>query len=94
MSDLILTHRGVVYPWQCDHMGHLNVMWYVVVLAAAGQLGMVVDKYSCLYGWPLFLARQRSNAGLHRLYALCQCRVNSLQQRQIGIGTRLFHGLT
>jgi len=18
-----------VYPWQCDHMGHMNVMWYV-----------------------------------------------------------------
>jgi acyl-CoA thioester hydrolase len=24
-----LTHRGLVYPWQCDHMGHMNVMWYV-----------------------------------------------------------------
>ena len=23
------TYRGVVYPWQCDHMGHQNVMWYV-----------------------------------------------------------------
>ncbi|HEY2056156.1 MAG TPA: thioesterase family protein [Solirubrobacterales bacterium] len=22
-------YRGVVYPWQCDHMGHLNIMWYV-----------------------------------------------------------------
>lgn len=29
MPDLPITHRGVVYPWQCDHMGHLNVMWYV-----------------------------------------------------------------
>jgi acyl-CoA thioester hydrolase len=29
MSALIETHRGVVYPWQCDHMGHMNVMWYV-----------------------------------------------------------------
>jgi acyl-CoA thioesterase FadM len=19
----------VVYPWHCDHMGHMNVMWYV-----------------------------------------------------------------
>ena len=19
---------GVVYPWHCDHMGHMNVMWY------------------------------------------------------------------
>jgi acyl-CoA thioester hydrolase len=25
----ILTYRGTVYPWQCDHVGHLNVMWYV-----------------------------------------------------------------
>src|ERR1700754_3985555 len=24
-----LTYRGVVYPWQCDHNGHMNVMWYV-----------------------------------------------------------------
>jgi acyl-CoA thioester hydrolase len=27
-SELIITSRGVVYPWQCDHMGHMNVMWY------------------------------------------------------------------
>ena len=25
----IVTYRGVVYPWQCDQMGHMNVMWYV-----------------------------------------------------------------
>lgn len=29
MSGLIETYRGTVYPWQCDHMGHMNVMWYV-----------------------------------------------------------------
>lgn len=23
------SYRGIVYPWQCDHMGHMNVMWYV-----------------------------------------------------------------
>jgi acyl-CoA thioester hydrolase len=23
-----VTYRGVVYPWHCDHMGHMNVMWY------------------------------------------------------------------
>jgi len=23
-----LTYRGTVYPWHCDHMGHMNVMWY------------------------------------------------------------------
>jgi acyl-CoA thioester hydrolase len=25
----ILTYRGTVYPWQRDHIGHMNVMWYV-----------------------------------------------------------------
>jgi acyl-CoA thioester hydrolase len=29
MSDLVETYRGTIYPWQCDHMGHMNVMWYV-----------------------------------------------------------------
>ena len=29
MSDLMLTYRGAVYPWHCDQMGHMNVMWYV-----------------------------------------------------------------
>ena len=29
MPDLPITYRGVVYPWQCDHVGHMNVMWYV-----------------------------------------------------------------
>lgn len=28
-SDLAITYRGVVYPWQCDHISHMNVMWYV-----------------------------------------------------------------
>jgi acyl-CoA thioester hydrolase len=23
-----ITYRGMVYPWHCDHMGHMNVMWY------------------------------------------------------------------
>ena len=27
-TDYILTYRGVVYPWQCDHIGHMNVVWY------------------------------------------------------------------
>jgi acyl-CoA thioester hydrolase len=26
--QLEVTYRGVVYPWHCDHMGHMNVMWY------------------------------------------------------------------
>jgi acyl-CoA thioester hydrolase len=25
----LITYRGSVSQWQCDHMGHMNVMWYV-----------------------------------------------------------------
>lgn len=30
--DVLITYRGAVYPWQCDHMGHthMNVMFYSV----------------------------------------------------------------
>ena len=44
MAETILTYRGTIYPWHCDHIGHMNVMWYVGkfdeatwhLLAAAG----------------------------------------------------------
>ena len=29
MADPLITYRGTIYPWHCDHMGHMNVMWYV-----------------------------------------------------------------
>jgi acyl-CoA thioester hydrolase len=29
MSNLGITYRGTVHQWHCDHMGHMNVMWYV-----------------------------------------------------------------
>jgi acyl-CoA thioester hydrolase len=29
MAEALLTYRGTVYPWHCDHVGHMNVMWYV-----------------------------------------------------------------
>jgi acyl-CoA thioester hydrolase len=29
MIEPMLTYRGAVYPWHCDHVGHMNVMWYV-----------------------------------------------------------------
>jgi acyl-CoA thioester hydrolase len=29
MSEMTVTYRGTVYPWHCDHVGHMNVMWYV-----------------------------------------------------------------
>lgn len=29
MDERPITYRGTVYPWHCDHVGHMNVMWYV-----------------------------------------------------------------
>lgn len=29
MDEAHITYRGTVYPWHCDHVGHMNVMWYV-----------------------------------------------------------------
>jgi acyl-CoA thioester hydrolase len=29
LTQSLVTYRGVVYPSQCDHMGHMNVTWYV-----------------------------------------------------------------
>jgi acyl-CoA thioester hydrolase len=29
MAEALITYRGTVYPWHCDHVGHMNVMWYV-----------------------------------------------------------------
>ena len=28
VPEFWVTYRGTVYPWQCDHVGHMNVMWY------------------------------------------------------------------
>jgi len=29
MNGPLTTYQGAIYPWHCDHMGHMNVMWYV-----------------------------------------------------------------
>jgi acyl-CoA thioester hydrolase len=29
IHDLVETYRGTIYPWHCDHLGHMNAMWYV-----------------------------------------------------------------
>jgi acyl-CoA thioester hydrolase len=46
----LLTYRGTVYPWHCDHAGHMNVMWYV------GKFGEAT--------WNLFSALGLSAASL------------------------------
>ena len=29
MAEMQITYRGVIHPWHCDIMGHMNVVWYV-----------------------------------------------------------------
>lgn len=36
MSAWKETHRGVVFPWHCDHYGHFSARWYVHLFADAG----------------------------------------------------------
>jgi acyl-CoA thioester hydrolase len=36
MADFVETYRGVVYPWDCDHLGHMNVKNYVGMFDQAG----------------------------------------------------------
>ena len=53
MLDLPITYRGVVYPWQCDHMGHMNVMWYV------GKFDEATWQFFAMFGLtPSFLREQ------------------------------------
>ena len=53
MNDLPITYRGTVYPWQCDHVGHMNVMWY------AGKFDEATWQYFATFGLtPSFLREQ------------------------------------
>jgi len=51
MSAAQVTYCGVVYPWQCDHMGHLNVAGYVskfdeATWAFFASLGLTRSRFS------------------------------------------------
>ena len=36
MAEWIETGRAVVFPWHCDHLGHMNVRWYAHFFDDAG----------------------------------------------------------
>ncbi len=40
------TYRGVVYPWQCDHMGHMNVMCCHGGEVIGSRLGRVRSRFA------------------------------------------------
>ncbi len=54
MLDLPITYRGVVYPWHCDHMGHMNVMWYV------GKFDEATWQLLSMLGLPPSFLREQS----------------------------------
>ena len=49
MAEWTETNRGVVFPWQCDHYGHLNVRYYTHFFDDAGfqiwsLIGLKLDE--------------------------------------------------
>lgn len=45
---MIETYRGTVYPWQCDHMGHMNIQHYTAKFDEAtwqlfGMIGLTPE---------------------------------------------------
>ena len=51
MSEWKTTYRGIVYPWHCDHLGHMNVMWYASKFDEAcwqllGMLGLHRSRFA------------------------------------------------
>ena len=54
MAESLITYRGTVYPWHCDHMGHMNVMWYV------GKFDEATWQLFCAIGLPASRLRDES----------------------------------
>lgn len=56
MSNRIVTHRGLIYPYQCDNMGHMNVMWYV------GKFDEATWQFFAAMGLTLAYLREQQKA--------------------------------
>jgi acyl-CoA thioester hydrolase len=65
MNGLAETYRGAVYPWHCDHVGHMNVMWYV------GKFDEATWNFFALLGLTpeLLRARRRGMAAVEQRIA-------------------------
>lgn len=90
MAEMLLTYRGVVYPHQCDHMGHMNVMWYVGKFDEAtwqmfAAFGLDAETLRT-HGWGIAATRQELSyrQELHAGDALSiHTRVVAIRPRQI-----------
>ena len=76
-ANLPITYRGVVYPWQCDHMGHMNVAWYT------GKFDEATWNFFALLGiTPAYIREQQQGiAGLQQ---------NTAYKRELSPGDLVF----
>lgn len=76
-ANLPVTYRGVVYPWQCDHMGHMNVTWYT------GKFDEATWNFFALLGiTPAYIRDQK-----HGIAGLQQ---NTAYKRELSPGDLVF----
>ena len=68
----IVTYRGTTYPWQSDHMGHINVMWYVSKFDEAT--------------WPFFNALGLTPAYLRGRYGMAAVQQNISYKAELVAG--------
>ena len=66
------TYRAVVFPWMCDHFGHMNVRWYLSIYDEAG------DNMYLLYGQTPAYYREYQAGGFdleHHIRYLAEVRI-------------------
>jgi acyl-CoA thioester hydrolase len=56
MPRIVETYRGVVYPWHCDTMGHMNTQFYTAIFDSASmhilsRLAPYVELEKRSFGW-------------------------------------------
>ena len=74
MPEPILTYRGAIYPWHCDHMGHMNVMWYV------GKFDEATWQFFLSFGLPRSRFSSEGTGGGH-MAAIGYATVSTLDQK-------------
>ena len=77
------TYRGTVYPWHCDHNGHMNIMWYVGKFDEANW-----NLFALIGLTPSYL--RESGRGIRLREALAHHRCRQLVRHQVaGFDDRL-----
>lgn len=82
MADLPVTYRGTVYPWQLDHMGHMNVQHYVGMFDQSTWALMALIGMTATY----FRERERGMAALdQRISYMRELRAGDIVENRSGI---------